>query len=210
MDLNEKVEEYNAGRFVKNKTYEYLFPFLKTYKYKLYDKITGLKWLAVGIGDFFYDKKLQSRLFILVNIIDGAKFQAFLDWFRENQYHVDDYPFSDIKFKDGSDLHMIVVEYTDEKTFNHFINSKFSAMYAGKNISKFIKRIIPILPDGGGAIRAEINPVYQVITRDDKYKELFIDKIREQYGTELTLTDLADGRELELPINKDKEIFNHG
>lgn len=205
MNLNEKIEA--TGTRVANKTYEYLFPFLKTYKYNLQDKLMKLEWLAMGIGDFYFDEDLQSRLFVLVNVQDGEEFQKFIEWFRDNKYHVADYPFDDIHFKE-SDLHMIVVDFADENTFNAFINSKFSQMYKGQNINKFIRRIIPKLPKGGGAIKAIHNPVYQVITRSEEYKKIFIEKIAEEYGTILTVKELAE-RELDLPLDKSEEIFNY-
>lgn len=189
--------QIQIGKIYVNKTLKYLFPTLRAYGPGLRNKISELHKVAVGVHDDFYKAQITPSIFIL---IDREHYRnktiSTLNWLRYQPYYVTDYPYDDLV---NGRLHMIILRLP--KRFHHsfeaFTKGKYSEMFTDEEIEEFVKTDVDMF----GA--------YKVLTRKKEAYTEFLEKIEESFGmVEVKATDLID-KELDFPLEKEKEIFNY-
>lgn len=197
-----------------NKTIKYISKCIKYHSKQLKNKLNELSILAVGIGDNLLSeeigKEYKYHLFVLIDtngvminnkyvskIISKKNFDKFLKWFRKQPFCESDYIFDDIL--DGH-MHMIVIKIPDncKSAMDKFRESKYSEMYTPEQIKKLFKQNIR----GSGTM----NPVFQVLTKDKKYRIVFQNTINRDFGTDVMIDEDI---ELDYPIKEEDEYFNY-
>lgn len=195
------------GEIYNNRTFRYLLPCLRGYGPTFISKLGSVFKLGVGIGDEYLDRedlKQERLLFILIDKkYRPAFFDSFINYLRLQKFYVTDYPFDDILL---GRKHMIVIEIPSQyyQSYDYFIEGKYSHMYLKKELDI-------IYSDNLLATNSIWRDSKLVLLRHKSLIDPFIKKIKERFGSELTITreDLVDA-ELDFPIDKKQEIFNYG
>lgn len=195
------------GKIFMNRTRKYLFPLVKQYGSDFTFRINSLFKVAMGIGDIVAEKcgfVHEKHLFILVDSkYEPHIFRKTLEMLRQHPAYEDDYVFGNIS---NSRFHMIVIKIPEEylPTLQMFKESKFSKMYSEQDIRKlfnFEKR--------KGTDRKLYESAYRVLIHDHNYKIEFAQQLRDEFDIpDISVTDIADDKEYDLPIKKIEEVFN--
>lgn len=190
--------EIEFGKIYFNRTKIYLSPIVN---------VLGIDFNnveAYGIYDIKYenvynDFKRDYHLFILNNpYINVKQFNDTLNKARSHKYYVDDYLFD----LNEMNKHMIVMKIPEEyhKSYDAFVIGRFSRMYTVNQLKTL--KINKLTPAG------KLNAPWHILTKDEGYRKVFIDKINKIYNTDL-LEDDHVPREFDVfHINPKKEGFN--
>lgn len=211
--------ELKIGRLFNNKTGNYLSPILNSFDKNFTSFFYGVKnhIRCFAIGDIKYEKvKKIGEQYLLFVILDklgpydvkkemyissdiGIKnFNNFLYYARTTEYYFDDYAFNPNSLNE----HCLVLRLPEKwhSSYKYFLNSAYSKMYSLEDLKEC--KISPLLRNGKN------NFVYQVLTKDPNYRDIFFKKLNEHFGSNVVF-DLEDDREFELPIKKENEILNY-
>lgn len=186
------------GGIYENRTFKYLIPCIKSYGEEFVKKIESVYKVAIGIGDIIVmnrDIKHEKHLFILLDSsILPMFFQKFIFWIREQPMYEDDYVFGNIQ---NSPYHMLVIKIPEKyvNSLAEFKKGKYSKMYSKEEIMEMFSN-----KDSSNV---------KILLRDKSYKFEFTKKLNKLFGTNLTVDDIEDDHELDVPINLEEEIFNY-
>lgn len=183
--------EIKRGKTVSNRTSAYLAPIIQMYHKVFRSKLLELKRVAWGIGDSLY-KELNDCKYHLFLLVENDKLAQFLPFFRECKYYGDDYKYD-------NNYHILVIKMEDRfhKAYDKFLDSRYSEMYSLFDTKRIINRYIDGKP----------NPVFYILTRDEKYETIFQDILRKEFNLDIT-PDVTD-REYDFPLDLKEEIFNY-
>ena len=112
--------QIQSGKLYENKTWNYLYPCLKSYGSTLMKHLNSFYKLGVGIKDHNIDIEEGNCIYILLNtnlsspqislINYRENFSKFLDWIRFQPYYVIDYVYDGL---DKGEKHMLVLKIPD-------------------------------------------------------------------------------------------------
>lgn len=217
--------ELIKGRAFQNHTSTFLAPILNSFdvefKAKLSKTITGI--LAYGIQDFDYNDALDidnvpNCLFLVFDTngpydVKRGKYLnpelfrknmlTFLEYFRQQPNYLDDYIFDM-----DQERHCVVIDLGTEwkKTYDMFIESKYSKMYSKEQLFKCAIR---------ETVNGGLSRQFLILTKDDRCKMAFQQHLRKIFNitdVELRKHKTFDNivfEEYELPWEKKNEIFNY-
>lgn len=179
-----------------NRTRLYMSPILNAVDNKLPGKINLTNISMWGTNDIIYahnKEYLHYCLFILHKV--NEHLGAYIQYCKDRSYFVDDYIFN---LRD-TNYHMSVIKLprTWKKSYDCFINGKFSEMFTDKQLKRI--KISPRFYDG------RPNAIYQVLTKDKNYREKFEQKLYDLYETD-TFPD--DGEYDSHNFSHTFEVFN--
>jgi hypothetical protein len=190
--------ELKINQLYKNKTYNYLYPTLKSYGNTFVNKFNPVFKLAVGVHDTLLDGSTISQnnnIYVLTDTkINQNKFEEFKEWVTCQDYCVADYcPDSEIK---NSRKYMFVFKLPEEyeEAYKQFLQGNYSKMYS-ENALNFL-----------GIDKKSDN--YKVLTKDIKYSYNFIEKVKEEFEVEVSQKDIETA-EYDFPLVRKEEIFNY-
>jgi hypothetical protein len=163
-----------------NRTRLYMAPVLNAVDNQLPSKINLTDITMWGTNDIVYAKHKQMTqycLFILHKV--NEHLGSYIEYCKSRPFFVDDYIFNLREI----DYHMSVIRLprTWKKSYDAFVDGRFSQMYTDKQLKRV--KISPRFYDG------RPNAIYQVLTRDEKYREKFEEKLEELYGTTVAPDD---------------------
>ena len=111
-------------------------------------------------------------------------------WLRNQPFFEFDYPFDDIV---EGNLHMIVIKLPTIITdyYTNFTKSYYSRMYPKELVEKYFNNQ---------------SNTFKILTKHPEAVKGYVDYINSTFGTDFDYN--WDG-ELDVPINKDEEVFNY-
>lgn len=190
------------GKVYHNKTTKYLMPMIRQhYDDMLVTYLKSVGIMAVGIGDFLIQEKLNQHLFVLIDTKFNPKiFTSMIEYIYQHNYYERDYPFDDVL---TGRMQMVVFKLKND-VIDTFMKGSYSELYSYEDACNIIQN----------------EETLDVIMKSHTYQAKFIEKIKDEYTAEdsgstkaepaitLTLDEIGD-RELDLPPKKEEEIFNH-
>lgn len=185
--------KYQVGQVEMNKTKRFLVPCLVKYGEEFVARINQVTKIAMGVGDILLVKSgihYQQHIFFLIDTnATVKKFKSFMTWLKNQVMYEDDYAFDSIH---KGHLHMIVIKLPEEcyKPAEWFKKSQFSKMFTKAEVEKYFKN----------------SKEKGVLIKDHNYKVEFVGKLNDLFESSVK-PDEYEG-ELDLPIRKEKEIFN--
>jgi hypothetical protein len=190
--------ELKVNQLYKNKTYSYLYPVLKGYGNTFINKFNPVFKLAVGVHDTLLDGSTVSKssnLYVLTDTkINETKFQEFKEWVTCQDYCIADYcPDSEIN-KSRKYMFVIKIPPEYEKAYGEFLKGNYSKMYNENALNLLFQ--------------SKDSKEYKVLTKDPKVIPLFIKKLEEEFGTQVSQEEIEDA-EYDLPLVRREEIFNY-
>lgn len=192
------------GKAFDNKTWKFLIPTLRAYGDEFVTRFnTQIFKLAYGIHDKVLDNApildYRRPIFILCDS-NSLSFYSFLEWISKQYYYITDYS-ADTNVH-NSRLHMIVLETPAEyeRAYNKFAVGLYSEMYTKKQLEFLFKD--------------KQSEQYKILSRDKDYRDIFLDKIKCEFGVHINGKDkeeFVEVAELEFPysLNPEDEIFNY-
>jgi len=186
------------GKIYFNRTKIYLSPILN---------ITGIDFKnveAYGLYDIKYENVYKDfnrdyHIFVLNNpSINPKQFANTINKVRNHKNYVDDYLFD----LNQDNKHMIIMRIPEKfhNSYDAFVVGRFSKMYDLKDLSRL--RINKLAENG------KLNAPWHILTKDEVYRKVFINKINEIYNMDLLEED-HDPKEYDLfTLNPKKEGFN--
>ena len=187
-----------SGEIYFNRTKLYLAPVLS----KLKVNIANVE--AYGIYDVIYehingDFVKDYHLFVLSDPYRDTKaFDKYLKQIRKHKNYVDDYMFDLSK----SNKHMVILRIPEnyDKAYDAFVIGSFSKMYTMEELDDLgIKKLSPA---------GKLNAPWHILTKDEVYRKIFIEKINKLYNTDL-LDEDHDPNEYDVfHISPKQEGFN--
>ncbi len=213
----DKTMRIISGNVIKNRTYKYLFPVLKTYGGKLQDYLNSFYKLAVGIGDNNY-KSSDDCLYILFDVnynLAGKKnsmenrayFEEFITWLKNQSFYKTDYMYD---ISGVNCYHMVVIKIPEEylNAYSNFLQGKYSQMYTDKQISKLFDILNNDTNVPGITIRnSRVKECRDVFKRTPSRLKEFVEIVNKEFGTQVSEEHFKDA-ELDFPIKVKEEIFN--
>jgi len=203
-----KQIKIQIGQIFMNKTRKYLYPIIKQHGTDFVFKFNSIFKVAIGIGDILVENcgfKHEKHLFILVDSrYKPSEFIRTIKWLRKHHSYEDDYVFGDIT---TSRFHMIVVKIPEQyiPSLQRFKESKFSKMYSKEDVKKFFSFV-----NRTGSDKILYKNINRVLVHDHNYKIQFAEQLKEEFEIDnLTINDIADDVEFDLPIKEIEEIFNY-
>jgi len=220
--------EIALGHFYMNRTAEYLAPVVNVLGKTLVGELNRTEIMAWGLWDALYlDAKsiaeLKYHLFILQDpkgeydtrsyeyispVISQRNYAGFLKYIRKASFYYDDYPYKPLG-KDTVGGHMLVLQIPKEfrTTYNHFLANEFSKMYTEAQLAGEVK--IP------KKIRNKPNITWQILTKADEYRNVFIKQLEKEYQftlrwkTQEEYIQWKENTEYDNPnLNPKEEVFN--
>lgn len=190
--------QIEIGKLYINKTYKYLVPVLKVYGENFILKVNSIFNLAFGIHDTLLDGtpyETQRAVYMLCDkLFQPQRFDSFLKFVKNQEYYITDYAADDAE---TGRQHMVVLAFPEKygDAYDKFLEGKYSKMFCKDEIHYFF-------PDKDSEAR-------EVVERTSNMGTIFINKVKNSFGTELTTSDLkVNGIEYDFPPEKQKEIFN--
>ena len=180
---------------LRNKTYEYLTPILRTYESNLLSQLNSLNVIAYGIGDNFDKNNEIPSFYVLIDSKNSKKnvLSDFLKYLEEKDFYVKNY-------NSGRSFIMVVIKVPEDfhNAYYKFKKSKYSEMYTKDQIEMFFNT-------------KKRENTYQKLLKSTKGLKLFKDIIFDVFDSEMTEEDLISHPEYDLPIeiSIQKEIFNY-
>lgn len=216
--------EIKTGEFYVNKTWKYLVPCMRDHGTVFNTKTLSIFKLAFGIGDVLMNNESinkEKAIFILIDKkVQFTAFMNFMAWIVNQEYYLFDYPFDDVI---KGRKHMLVLKIPDQygKAYEHFLKGEYSKMYSLEEIDRLFG-IINKRSDSNITDRLFISKRLDsnivklrsqskdVILKSVSMRKPFIQKLKKSFGDDLDIkeSDLT-GKELDFPIEKQKEIFNY-
>lgn len=209
--------QIQSGKLYENKTWNYLYPCLKSYGSTLMKHLNSFYKLGVGIKDHNIDIEEGNCIYILLNtnlsspqislINYRENFSKFLDWIRFQPYYVIDYVYDGL---DKGEKHMLVLKIPDSynKAYSRFLKGKYSEMYTSKEINELFPLSKLDNKDLENKINSRLQKVRNVLFRNSNYLETFRKQVNEEFGVNCSLNDLKD-HELDFPPDLKEESFNY-
>ena len=157
--------------------------FLLHLDYNSAHSLRVIKPIMWGVYDLKYvwakrlKKYLDYRLFVLV-YVDTDKKRELLRIVKKDKYFEDCYPLSLVDTK--TQLLVFKIPRTLRKSYDRFLEGKFSEMYTTSQLMKF--RIEPF-EDGAN------NALHAVLTKNPEYKEVFEERLFKYFDVETTVGD---------------------
>lgn len=201
--------EIKDGATWRNKTSSYLSHALYQNGPEFMNYIKTLFVLGCGIRDNALKREQQNEIFIVVdvhgqklygNYINVQKsvydFYRAIAFFKDQPSYIMDYPYDSGK---TGNKHVIVFKI-DPDIFDAFVKGHYSKMYD----RNFIEKYIPKYARKGKLEKESI--VYNVLTKNQKYKSQFVKQLNYEFGT--TLTDINDS-EYDLPPRMENETLRY-
>lgn len=181
---------------------------MKDYGSTFTTKTQSVFKLAFGIGDALMDKESinkEKAIFILIDKkVQPNAFRNFMTWIVNQEYYLFDYPFDDVI---KGRKHMLVLKIPDQydKAYEHFLKGEYSKMYTLEEVD----RLFAIGRYGDPDVAILRSQSRDVILKSISMRKPFIQKLKESFGDlDIKESDLT-GKELDFPIEKQKEIFNY-
>lgn len=177
-----------------NKTKRFLSPCLKAYGPEFEKQINSVFKVAMGIGDLILiENKVnyEQHIFILIDTKQATNhFKTFIEWIRYEDMFEDDYVYDNIS---NGQYHMVVIKLPEQcyEPLVKFRHSQFSSMFTKDEVYKYFER----------------NQEKLILIKDNQYKIEYTKQLNKLFGTQVHHNDLQG--ELEMPIQKDEEIFNN-
>lgn len=194
---NTTIDTTNITKNIEviNQTRKYLIPQFREYGNEFIDKIRSLNIKGMFLQDYGVNvtddsKTIKPQLYFLFDVNGPIRYGQYenikhsrlsfmesLQWFRQKNYYVIDYPFD--SNKDGH-LHVVVFKLPKPETLPLFLKGQYSKMYTKDEIEKWIpKQYIEI---NEGKEITKYTTTYQVLTRNSEYFENFRNKVQEEFG----------------------------
>lgn len=179
---------------IRNKTYEYLTPILRTYKDNILVKLNELFVIAYGIGDYFDKDNDTPSFYILIDMkFNKDKFVKFIEYVEQAEYYIKHY-------NHNRDSMVVVIKIPNEyeKAYFKFKKSKYSEMYNPEQIELFFNN-------------KKREKTYEKLTKSNKGILHYQETLYNVFDVNMSPEDVQEHPEYDLPIEIDiqKEIFNH-
>lgn len=205
-----KIESLDSiikeGQIIGNRTLKYIIPGLKLYGKELWGNISIFSTLCTGIKDEVFNMNMENAVFILVNIkgrmvynkyvnVNKAMMQFYelLSWFNKQPYYIADYPYNSGKDKF---LHMLVLRHPVKDAVTKFIAGEYSQIYSNKEIVDLFSKNVR---------------EYDILMKTDTGKEELRKYLNFEFNLtgkhELTLSDIDNYKEYDIPPNLNQEVF---
>ena len=218
--------EFNPFKTYINRTTRFLIPTVKFYEVEFLTKWSANRYLAHAIGDTQAPKQLNkiNDNNVIYSLVDAngyktangyfnevsarIEFLDFLDYFRNHDSYVDDYPADDII---TGHLHVIVWKipsrFNNRNLIELFLAGKYSELYTLEEISYMVsKNVKKTLESKGQEITIEVpNSQYSILTKAPSYRKKFQRKVRRDFRTKI---DLEEDIELDYPPIVSEEWLN--
>ncbi len=196
-----KVE---CGKYYTNKSQKYLAPGMKLYGEEFATKISSLATLACAIGHNKLDT--DNNIYFVFDIYGTMKYDRYqnatesklkflhiISWFRQQDYYVKDYPYD--SSRNG---HKHIVVFKHPKNISKFIEGKYSEIYEELEINKCFKKF---------SNEKSINPIYQILKKDNSFLEQYLKNLNSEFGTTLVLNDIRHHSEYDIKPNLKYELL---
>ncbi len=189
--------EVSKGKFYINKTLILLFPLLRFYGDTYKVKMSSIFKLGVGIFDKFYIKKIEYNKNPIFILLDKStyNYQINIEWFKNQPYFIDIYPFGDIK----SNLEMLVLEIPKvfDMTYIDFLNGEYSQMF--KSTESDINSIFNFYNN-------KDSEAFKFFYPNEIDKKDFENRIKKDYNIKNSVS--LHLQEIDYPLFTNEEIFN--
>lgn len=167
-----------------NFTYKYMtHVFSKSHGDEFYKDFWNVKWYAFGVDDHLNSHGLNMYCLGEVSSTD----------FTQHEHYVSEYMYDFTQPK----LNMYVFKF---EPVVKFVQGEYSKMFDSKQLS-----VVNETFTDGNNIEYN-NPAYSIYTKDEDYKQNFINKIYEEFDIVVKETDVD---ELEFTPIMENEIFNY-
>lgn len=195
------------GVFYQNRTRKYLLPSFYAYGNDFVKRLEAMMKVSVGIGDWVLNGlgiEYNHHIFVLVDAdVNTKTLVKNMVWFRENGYLESNYYYGDIH---KSNYYMLVfkVPISKPRLLKDFIDGDYSNMYTLEEIKNWFGTKYK-----GNLIRPDKEVTIDVLTKNKKYMNTFLDILNNRFGVQLGL-DWMKERDMEYdfkPIT-DEEFFN--
>ena len=192
--------QIEIGKYYVNKTWRFLLPCLRGHGDSFVSRFQPLFKLAVGIHDTLLDGSDISKgrnIYIMIDkLYKPDLVNAFMNWVKYQEYYKGDYcPDSDF-VKSRKIVIIIEVPKMFNNAYDMFLKGRYSKMYSPEH-----SKILFSHPDR----KKELD----ILNLSPKSKEDFIGIIRDEFDTNISITDFDEPlKELELPLKTCEEIFN--
>lgn len=187
------------GECYVNKTWRFLLPCLRGHGDIFVRKFNPVFKLAVGIHDMLLDGSpmMNGRsIFMLCDKLTNPKdFNDFLEWIKCQSYYVGDYcPDSEVL---KSRKHMIIIKVPEKfnDAYDNFLQGNYSIMYLENEIGLLFSS-------------STRKNEHDILKRSSKIAEEYVKKVNSEFKTSAEVSDFKMA-ELEFPLIKSEEIFNH-
>lgn len=215
---NTPIDETTLTKDVEvvNQTRRYLIPQFKHYGLDIIRKIKSLAIKGVFIQDYGINiseesRKIKPEIYFLFDVNGFTKFGHYinvkqsrmefmeaLQYFRNLDYYVIDYPFDSNK---NGNLHVVVLKIPFPETLDLFLQGQYSKMYTKDQIKNWVPETIEI----NGHV--EKTSIYQVLTKDPKYFDTFRNKVIDELGVRESSINYKS--EYDLPPYYPNEILRY-
>lgn len=184
------------GSIVLNKTNKYLMPCLKAYGNDFAFRFHSIWKVAVGVGDVVTVKSniiLEKHIFLLLDTTAyRSAYNLFMAWIVNQSMYEDDYAFDNIL---NGKLHMLVLKIPEQhyNAIENLRKSEFSKMYSQVDLEEYF---------------ADKPQIKKVLIKDHSYKFEFSKQLETAFNVNLSVEEIDDKMELDLPFNEKDEVFN--
>lgn len=215
IEINKKIE-ITPGVIFSNRTYKYLSPSMKLYGEEFIAKLRLLYGLAIGVQDYGFntsseDRKLENNIYYVFDVngqftfgkhieIEKSRidFYKVLSWLREQSYFVKDYPFDSGR---NGNKHVVVLKLPKEGMIDKFVNGQYSKLYTKEELDKIINKTNKVLKS------TVPNPIYSVLSKDEEFKEEYLQILNSTFNSRLTINDISHHNEYDIPPFLKNEIL---
>jgi len=210
IDYNQKLIPAPSKIFA-NRSAKYLAPSLRLYGEEFTIKIRGLATLGVGIQDFGFNITKESRvydnnLYLLVDtkgpkeydkyvheIDSKINFSYALQWLREQDCYINDYPFDSGR---SGHQHMLVLKIPVENAMTNFLKGNYTSIYTRDVVEK-------IFTDKEG----NKNLAYNIVTKNPDFLPEYVKALNSLFGSTVSMDSVSKHEQYDVPPFVKNEIF---
>lgn len=184
--------------FYENKTWRFLSPCLRGFGEEFVLKFNLLSKLAVGLNceDFSGTMPKDARpLFIYCDLKHNmTNSNRFLTWVRKQPYFIADYDMSSKPFYEDRIMLVINMPEAFHKAYDNFLEGRYSKMFDNEDLEYLF----------GTQKRAK---EFRILKKDLSEVKNYVEKLNTEYNTKISIRDISDIREVELPLKFAEEVF---
>lgn len=191
--------EINIGSLYVNKTWRFLVPSLQAHGHIFIKKFNPVFKLAIGIHDTYLDgadiANGRNVYAMLDTLYNKKLYGEFADYIQYQPFYKGDYcPDGDVL---KSRKHVFILEVPEEyhKSYDNFLQGKYSEMYSKKDIERLYKNL-------------DVSKNVKILLKKDEttFQDFKI-LVENEFNVVTNPNELIKG-EWELPLKKTEEIFN--
>lgn len=188
--------EFTKGEIYKNKTWNYLSPGLRFLSEEFIHAFNSITKLAVGIYDNrFRESHLEANYFYVLVLESDPHLPSFLSYVKRVGYFVEDY---NKNFGGTFNCKIIVLDFKQEdfqRAMHYFTLGKYSQMYDKEDVDFLFT----------GLNRKQFK---NVLLKSELAVEKHMKQVNYIFNTNLTMQEVRDFDEYELPPTHKEEVFN--